>query len=69
MKDQTHEIRIYVACLASYNNGHLHGRWIYANQSAAAIWALVSDMLKDSPIEEAEEWAIHGATRKSHLLS
>jgi len=21
-------IRIYVACLAAYNNGHLHGRWI-----------------------------------------
>lgn len=26
--------RIYVACLASYNNGVLHGRWIDANQSA-----------------------------------
>ena len=26
-------------------------------------------MLADSPLPEAEEWAIHGATRKSHLLS
>ncbi|MEH6810874.1 MAG: antirestriction protein ArdA, partial [Hyphomonas oceanitis] len=22
--------RIYVACLAAYNNGHLHGAWIEA---------------------------------------
>ena len=26
-------------------------------------------MLADSPEPDAEEWAIHGATRKSHLLS
>ena len=26
-------------------------------------------MLETSPIPESEEWALHGATRKSHLLS
>lgn len=26
------EIRIYVACLAAYNNGELHGAWIDATQ-------------------------------------
>ena len=26
------EPRIYVACLAAYNNGHLHGAWIDAAQ-------------------------------------
>ena len=59
MADQTSEIRIYVACLAAYNNGHLHGRWINANQDAWQIWDEVSAMLKASPIQEAEEWSIH----------
>jgi hypothetical protein len=60
--------RIYVACLAAYNNGCLHGRWIDAT-TPDEIWAQVRAMLADSPEPDAEEWAIHGATRKSHLLS
>lgn len=28
--------RIYVACLASYNNGVLHGKWIDATADARA---------------------------------
>ena len=52
-------IRIYVACLAAYNNGHLHGRWIEVTDEAT-IWQAVQDMLAASPVEEdAEEWAIH----------
>ena len=51
-------IRIYVACLAAYNNGHLHGAWIEVTDEAA-IWQAVQDMLFSSPIEGAEEWAIH----------
>ncbi len=53
------EIRIYVACLAAYNNGRLHGKWIEANQDPYDIWDEVSAMLLASPIEDAEEWAIH----------
>jgi len=53
------EPRIYVACLAAYNNGYLHGRWIDASQDAEAIQAEISAMLKASPIPGAEEWAIH----------
>lgn len=53
-------IRIYVACLAAYNNGHLHGRWIDASLGEAHIVEQTRAMLKSSPIEEdAEEWAIH----------
>jgi len=52
-------IRIYVACLAAYNNGYLHGRWIDASLGDAYIWAQTQAMLAASPIEEAEEWAIH----------
>jgi antirestriction protein len=50
---------IYVACLASYNNGILHGRWIDAFQDADGIRAEVRMMLAASPVPDAEEWAIH----------
>jgi len=52
-------IRIYVACLAAYNNGHLYGRWIDTAQGEAHIIEQTRAMLKASPIEMAEEWAIH----------
>lgn len=53
------EIRIYVACLASYNSGHLHGRWIDATLGIDHIWSEVRAMLAASPMPDAEEWAIH----------
>lgn len=53
------EIRIYVACLASYNAGILHGKWIDAARSVDEIWDDVKAMLAASPEEDAEEWAIH----------
>lgn len=52
-------MRIYVACLASYNNGVLYGRWIDASSDADEMMEEVSAMLKASPIPGAEEWAIH----------
>ncbi len=51
--------RIYVACLAAYNNGLLHGAWIDSNQSADAIRREIATMLKASPMSGAEEYAIH----------
>lgn len=51
--------RIYIACLAAYNNGKLHGKWIVANQTTSEIWSEVSAMLKASPEPNAEEWAMH----------
>ncbi len=51
--------RIYVACLAAYNNGYLHGAWIDAAQEAWEISEKVSAMLAASPIAGAEEYAIH----------
>lgn len=59
MKKEIAQSRIYVACLAAYNNGKLHGRWIEANQDAHDIRAEVTEMLKSSPEPMAEEWAIH----------
>ncbi|MFU0504177.1 antirestriction protein ArdA [Pseudaminobacter sp. NGMCC 1.201702] len=51
--------RIYVACLAAYNNGYLHGAWIDADQDADQIRDEMTAMLARSPIEHAEEYAIH----------
>lgn len=53
------EIRIYVACLAAYNNGYLHGAWIDATLGEDAIWDQINEVLKTSPMPDAEEWAIH----------
>ncbi len=51
--------RIYVACLAAYNNGYLHGVWIDADQDADEIRDAIAAMLARSPIERSEEYAIH----------
>ncbi len=51
--------RIYIACLAAYNNGYLHGCWVDAARDADAILSEISKMLDASPIDDAEEWAIH----------
>lgn len=51
--------RIYVASLADYNDGRLHGRWIDAAQSVEALDEEVLAMLAGSPMPNAEEYAIH----------
>lgn len=54
------EPRIYVADLAAYNSGKLHGVWIDATQDASDIETEIEAMLAKSPVgKEAEEWAIH----------
>jgi antirestriction protein len=55
----TPTIQIYVACLAAYNNGYLHGQWIDLDQPLDDVWEAIRTMLKTSPIPDAEEWAIH----------
>ncbi len=55
----TEKPRIYVACLAAYNSGYLHGAWIDAAQDAWSLWDDVQVMLASSPVAGAEEFAIH----------
>ena len=55
---------IYVACLASYNNGILHGEWIDI-EDTQQVKNEINGMLKNSLIDNAEEWAIHDY----HLLN
>lgn len=51
--------RIYVASLADYNAGHLHGAWIDADQSVEELEKAIQEILRSSPSPGAEEWAIH----------
>jgi len=52
-------IRIYVASLADYNAGKLHGVWVDACEDPEEIDERVSSMLEASTEPDAEEWAIH----------
>jgi Antirestriction protein (ArdA) len=47
------ETRIYVACLAAYNAGYLHGEWIDVTDTDS-INEQVQAMLKASPIPNDE---------------
>ncbi len=51
---------IYVACLDAYNNGYHHGHWIDLDLDLEEIYKAIHSILKTSPIEHSEEWAIHG---------
>jgi antirestriction protein len=51
--------RIYVASLADYNAGRLHGAWIDAAQDVTGLGQEIDAMLKKSTEPIAEEWAIH----------
>ena len=55
----TGEIKIYVADLAAYNSGKLHGVWIDATDDLDDIWDQIKKMLAQSPEDFAEEIAIH----------
>jgi antirestriction protein len=55
----THTVKFYAACLASYNNGQLHGVWIDAASDLEEMQGAVQGMLKVSPQPQAEEWLIH----------
>ncbi len=52
--------KIYVACLASYNEGEIFGEWIDADQDPEVINEEIFNMLSKSPVANAEEYAIHG---------
>jgi antirestriction protein len=51
--------RIYVASLADYNAGRLHGAWVDAGVGAERLAEEIAGMLERSPTPGAEEWAIH----------
>lgn len=58
--------RVYLACLASYNAGILHGDWVELDGSQDLHEGLL-EMLNSSPIEDATEWAVHDHEDCGHL--
>ena len=53
-------MRIYVACLASYNAGKLHGDWIDLDgKDVDEVKEEIEAILKASPEPFAEEYAVH----------
>jgi antirestriction protein len=55
--------QIWVASLADYNNGRLHGTWLNAARDETELQADIATMLAASPLtaatgEPAEEWVI-----------
>ena len=53
------DLNLYVADLAAYNAGFLHGVWVDATDDPADMEAAVHAMLATSPVPGAEEYAIH----------
>ena len=53
------EVRIYVADLAAYNAGYLHGIWIDATLEVAEMQEQINTLLSTSPVSDADEYAIH----------
>ena len=51
--------KLYIADLAAYNNGKLHGVWIDATDDIDCINEQIQTMLSYSPEPDAEEYAIH----------
>lgn len=50
--------RVWIGCLAAYNNGQLHGEWTDAAVDARELTAAAGRILAASPEPNAEEWAI-----------
>ena len=59
MSTDKNQPQVYVACLAAYNSGHLHGEWITPKTDKDELQEQIDKVLKSSPIKGAEEWAIH----------
>jgi len=58
------DLGIYVACLASYNAGTLHGAWLDLSDvtDADEISEAIQWMLQQSPAPGAEEYAVHDSS-------
>lgn len=59
--------RVFATCLAAYNNGHLHGRWIDATDPDD-MRAEIADILASSPIPDAEEYFFSDTEGFGHLV-
>ena len=65
------EVGAYFACLASYNNGRLHGAWVDLElcQDREDLVEAITWILHTSPTPMAEEWAMHDHAGLPDFLS
>lgn len=65
------DVGVYVACLASYNAGRLHGAWVDLEEITDTddIQEAIDWVLSTSPAPDAEEWAIHASSGLPACLS
>lgn len=54
-----HHPQIWVASLADYTNGHLHGVWLDATLDPAELDQAVAFMLRNGYTPDAQEWAVY----------
>lgn len=52
------ESSVWIACLASYNRGELHGSWLTIPLIPDDLLEEINEVLDTSPVPGAEEWAI-----------
>lgn len=50
------EPRVFVTCLAAYNNGRLHGEWVDVTSEPDDLREAIQRVLRTSPEPGAEEW-------------
>ena len=50
---------VWIACLASYNEGTLHGKWVHVPDTAEGLQEEIDKVIKSSRAYGAEEWAFH----------
>lgn len=64
-------VGVYVACLASYNAGRLHGAWVDLEecQDVDDLQEAINWVLRHSPEPGAEEWAVHDSCGLPGYLS
>jgi antirestriction protein len=55
------DVGAYIACLASYNNGRLHGAWVDLEVAATLeeVQECIDWVIATSPTPGAEEYAVH----------
>ncbi len=61
--------RVWIACLAAYNDGILHGRWVDVTDDPADLHDAIKTTLEASPIEGADgnrEFLIAGVLDDAH---
>lgn len=48
--------KVWIGCLAAYNEGTLHGKWFDVPDTEDELWAAIKTVIDSSPADYPEEW-------------